>query len=496
VLLWVCLAAGLLFLAHVGVTRWLLSGGRLRSWINATAETTLLDYDEAVSAWPGRLRVKNLRIRGSDANVEWIVRLAEARVDYSVAALLTRTFRVDRVRGSGLSFRLRQKLDPSDPSKPPVSLLPPIPGFSDPPLRKPEPETAADEGGNPWTVDVRGLSVGRFDEIWFDVYRFEGSAWLEGQFLLRPGQRARVGPAAIHFAGGRLGIGPDPVALALTGRLGSSIEEWDPRRVQGAAVWRNVIASLRLQGSCEGLEFLNYYVRHSKEPQFSGGSGPLSIAGTIDHGSGAADVELTARGSKARLEKTSLAGNARAHLRIAKWNLENGPIDLDSSSLRLSEVVATGGDDSRGWWGRFDLPKARMQRGLHARLEAECRDARPLFAVLGVNLPRWTRGLLELEGLTASASVELAPARARVRELQAQGGKFRIWGEYELRGERRHGVFLIDAGPLDVGVKLQDSGASVHLIGARKWFEKERALEAQPTSEASTPAGGRIDISM
>lgn len=435
--------------------------------------------------------MKNFRIRGSDSNVEWIVRLAEARVDYSVGALLTRTFRVDRIRGSGLSFRLRQKLEPSDPSKPPISFLPPIAGFSDPPLRKPEPEGPTDDGGDPWTVDIREISIGRFEEIWLDVYRFEGSAHLWGQFLLRSGQRARVGPAAIQFAGGRLGIGPDPLARGLTGRLENSIEEWDPRRVQGAAVWRNVIATLRLRGRCEGLQFLNYYVRHSREPRFSGGSGPLLIAGAIDHGKGSGEVKLTARTARVRLEETGLAGNAHARLRVAHWNLESGPLDLDSSSLRLTEVVATGGDDSRGWWGRFDLPKARITRGLRARVEAACRDARPLFAVLGVNLPRWTRGLLELEGLTASASVELAPARTRVRELQAQGGKFRIWGEYERREERRHGVFLIDAGPLDVGVKLQDGGASVHLIGARKWFEKERALEAQATAaQARAQAGG------
>ena len=79
-----------------------------------------------------------------------------------------------------------------------------------------------------------------------------------------------------------------------------------------------------------------------------------------------------------------------------------------------------------------------------------------------------------------------------MRELQAQGGKFRIWGEYERSGERRHGLFLIDAGPLDVGVKLEDGGASVHLIGARKWFEKERALEsAAPAAAQELSQAGR-----
>jgi hypothetical protein len=102
----VLVAAG--FAGYAASARWLLSGPRLRSWINTSPETTLLDWDEAVSRWPGVVRIKNLRIRGSDANVEWEIRLADARADFSVAALLSRTFRVERVAGTGLSFRLRQ----------------------------------------------------------------------------------------------------------------------------------------------------------------------------------------------------------------------------------------------------------------------------------------------------------------------------------------------------------------------------------------------------
>ena len=57
----------LLFLAAYALTsRWLLSGPRLRALINADAESLTLDYDEATSFWPGRLTIKNLRIRGSD----------------------------------------------------------------------------------------------------------------------------------------------------------------------------------------------------------------------------------------------------------------------------------------------------------------------------------------------------------------------------------------------------------------------------------------------
>src|SRR5437868_2389501 len=72
-------AAVLLVVVHAVAVSALLSGRTLRSWINTDPESTLLDYEEAVSSWPGRLRVKNLTIRGSDPNVQWIIRLREAR---------------------------------------------------------------------------------------------------------------------------------------------------------------------------------------------------------------------------------------------------------------------------------------------------------------------------------------------------------------------------------------------------------------------------------
>ena len=130
VLLGLAALALLLLPVYALVARRLLSGPTLRAWINTEPELAMLDYDEAVSTWPGRIRVKNLRIRGSDPNVQWIIRLEEARVDYSMTALLGRRFRAVRVRGRGMSFRLRNKLDPADPHKPPISLLPRIEGFA------------------------------------------------------------------------------------------------------------------------------------------------------------------------------------------------------------------------------------------------------------------------------------------------------------------------------------------------------------------------------
>jgi hypothetical protein len=95
-----------------------------------------------------------------------------------------------------------------------------------------------------------------------------------------------------------------------------------------------------------------------------------------------------------------------------------------------------------------------------------------------VKLPGWTRGLVELEDLGFSADVAVSPGTASVRRLAAEGGKFEIRGEYERRGENAHGVFLIETGPLNVGVRLANGKPGLRLFGAKGWFERERDLEA------------------
>ena len=100
--------------AYAATTRWLLTGPKLRQIINEHPESFTIDWDEARSPWPGRVRIRNLRLVGSDPNVQWTVHLENAEVDYSVLALIRRTFLCERLVGSGLTFALRSKLDPKE----------------------------------------------------------------------------------------------------------------------------------------------------------------------------------------------------------------------------------------------------------------------------------------------------------------------------------------------------------------------------------------------
>lgn len=472
-LLWAVGVAAVLFVAHVAGARWLLSGPKLRSWINTDPVAMRIDYDEVVSPWPGRLELKNLQIRGSDDNVQWVIVLAHAKVDYSVFALFRKTFRPVWVRGSGLSFRLRNKLAPGKLDRRVLELLPPIPGFSDPPLRAATPSPPA-EPGRPWSIDVRNIRVEEFGEIWVDVYRYRGSARLDGRFFLRPGLLARVGPATIDIPGGDVRLGEDPILLGATGRIAATMKAWDPREVRGAAVWKNTSGDVKLQGGTESLEFLNFFARASAEPRFSGGPGELSIAVPVEKGNARGDVFLKARRLGVRAAGVALTGDAVLRLHIAGWDVERGPVEIDRGRLELTDVSAAGAAQSRGWWGRFDLTSARISPGLSAQVAIRCRDARPLLPILGVPLPKWTHGLFELEDLEARAAVTLRPARLSVRGLEATGGPFRIRGEYERRGKRREGAFLIRSDLLSVAVEILDDGSRLRLINTADWFEARR----------------------
>src|SRR5262245_12128401 len=254
-----------LFVFHAAAARWLLSTPTLRKWIKTRPETTWVDWDEAASVWTGLVRVRGVRIRGRDNNVQWIFRIEQGRLRYSILELAARRFHVLRLDVDGLSFRLRKNLRPDDPRPTPVALQPPILGFSDPP--RPAPARERRSLKNPWTVRIDGISIDRLSEIWVDMYRFQGNARLAGRFRLRPGLEAEVGPATIDFDSGQVRLGREPVLDVAPSRLTCRIEPWDPRVVKGDAVWQSLSGEVRMDGRVERLDFANYFVRRARAPR-------------------------------------------------------------------------------------------------------------------------------------------------------------------------------------------------------------------------------------
>ena len=469
------------------VAKKFLSGPALRAEINQKPEEIFIDWDEAESTWPGFATVKNLRIRGSDPNVQWIVIVPEARLRFSLLPLMRKNFIVTRLQPKSIQFRLRQKLVSGKYSEEQVQHLPPIPGFSDPPLRVPEQQLAEPEA-DPFTFEVKDVATDAFDDIWVDSFRYRGPSKLRGRFRLKPGYRAQIGPASVDFGGGALAAAGKPALTELRGRLEATFSEWDVQELTENKIFRVVTAKIELAGPTEGVDFLDGLLQLGHGVHVSGGPGKFSLSGEIDKGKASGNAGITAKKGKYVRPGLSLVGSADAKLKFSNWVLDGGSPDISGTTLKITDVFVAGVDPkTKPWWGEFQLPSGRLSNGLTAKVAIKCQDGRPLLAFLGAGLPKWVQGLIDLDGLTASADVVFSEPRTAVRGLSAEGGQFKIEGDYDRRGDRSRGAFLIDnGGLLVIGVELDGPRTVVRPLLAKQWFEKARPLVHH---EAAAPEG-------
>jgi hypothetical protein len=480
--LWIvaaALAVGLALAAATAV-HVIVSTRLLRQWVNGDTESLLLDYDEA-SAWvPGTIRVRGLTLRGSDPNVQWRFRMDRAVISISLLDLLRKRFHATRVRAEGLVFRLREKKTRTELSPAHQALVPPVPGFPDPPLAQPEAETPpaapASKSGY-WTVVVDDLVADPVPDIWIEIYRFRGHARVTGSFFLHPHDRARVGPAQVDFLSGAFTLGPHETILSpAAGRADCRIDAYDPDEVRGQEIWRKISGNIRIEGGVEDLRFVNHFLRRTPEPRLAEGAGRARFAIRFDHGIGRGEGDYDSGALKIRYARRSLTGRASTRLTVPRWDVEHDDMEISGSRVDLAGIRTAGTPhDERDWWGRFDFVSGHLHGGLSAQTAVSCLDARPLYTLFGANLPGWAEGILKLQGMKGGAHIRLASNFVDVENLDAAGGKFHIAGRYRDRSDVRSGAFLIESGLLAVGVGIDGPTTHVRLLGARKWFEKAGA---------------------
>lgn len=476
--LWIILVlvAILIAVAPYAAIHVIVSARLLPKWVNTDPESLLLDYDAASSWRPGEIQIRGLRMRGSDHNVQWFFRMEKATVSISLLDLLHKQFHATRVRAEGLVFRLREKQDKSALSAAHVARLPSIPGFSDPPLTSPAKETPAlseTEKRRFWSIHVENLVADPTPDIWIEIYRFRGRSRVTGGFTLRPHTRVAIGPAAVEFLSGDLLLAPsEPMLSAASGRGDCVIDPHAPDEVTGEEIWRKIAGSIRVEGRIEDLRFLNHYLGDAPEPRLSGGGGKGNFAVRFDHGIGKGEAEFEVGRATARYKDGTLAGRASGRLAIPRWNVEQNDMEISGSRVELADVKTTGTrHDERDWWGRFDIVSGRLHDGLSARTSLACRDARPLYTLVAVKLPGWAEGILKLEGVKGTAHLRLASKLIDIEGLEVSGGKFHIAGRYRQKKEERHGAFLVETGPLAVGLAIDGPASHVKIFGARKWFQ-------------------------
>lgn len=456
----------------------------LRDLINEGPDQTWIDYASATTWWPGRVRVRGLRIRNRDSVSEWMITLDEGRASISLTDLLRRRFHPTSIRGSGLSLRVRSRLRPEEVTPSRVAFLPPILGFSDTPMRGPM-EVEPAPTGREWIVRLENVDA-EVREIWVDDWKYEGVAALTGGMILHPRLRLEVLPSSLEVHAGLLQLRGKTVLASTTGRLEALIHPCDLREVHGNDVFRFLTGKGRTQGKIESVAFLEDLLDTRPRISVQRGDGSVTAEVTLDRGDGHGSLDFSARGFEVRTPDQTMVVEAQGQIRLFRLDLDKGTADFSGSVVDLRNVTVHKGDQEPWpWSGRLALPSAIVTRPerqlvLAAHVEAQAAGARPLYSLLDVDIPRWTKRVLSMKGFAASADVTLGPSLVDVKALDAKGERSRIQGRYHREGKSVSALLLVEAGPFAVGVSVSEGKTNFKWVRARSWFQGNRQAVGLP----------------
>lgn len=295
----------------------LISGG-LGRLISRDPDKILVQYSYGWSILPGRVHARGLRVRSKDGNVEFDLRIERCTFDVALSELLRRKFHVLRVRGNGITFVARTRIDPHEATRRRLAAIPHIEGLEGVPLRGPPTPPPDDAHYRLFTFALDDVDAEAVHEIWMDALRFDGNMHVVGSFFLRPIRWARVGPVTATVRSGRVTVGEDEVAREVRGQVETTVDGFDPRVVHGGDVLHRTSVQAQLSARISGRTFLRSQL--SRRVGLQDGTAELDIDARMVHGRIASPSRATARVVAAELEvpPVSIAGNASASMVVAR----------------------------------------------------------------------------------------------------------------------------------------------------------------------------------
>ncbi len=484
--MWIVIAAVALYAIYLVAMNAFIRTRLFRNAIDFDPNAFTVEYTNAYSLFPTRVHVDDLRIRGRDSSVEWILAIDHADFRLSPLELLHHRFAAHHVRGDGLSLRARLYVDSKDVTPELTAELPPVPGFSDPPLNPEGPKpTLTDAQYNLWSVDLEDVDAANVREIWIQSVRLAGDMHVSGRWLFRPERWLDIGPAHVdaHRLEATIGEatnGKKALATSVETSLDVTVSPFDVRVPVGFEILKYVtidgdvrgeVATSNLIGlaKIEGVK-----VNADRRDPFKA---RLRIEeGVLHHGT----RFETATHLRTRVGPTEVTGNVKADV-FAETQKHGGAVDLSGTMLAFDEVATEQEPKTRDWWAKVTLHKATLSNAreprFHGFIDATARDAEPAVTIVAGNtaVPMWLAKVFGMHDLHAHAELRIAPGAFDVLSAEAKGNDAAsIRADYVKRFGMTNGAVLAELGPLAAGVKLGDESGLV-LLGATSWFERQSA---------------------
>lgn len=404
-----------------------LNTGLLARAVNGAQHDLVLSIDSGWTVWPARLHARGLTLRFEDANVQFSLTADEIATSIDLPAGLRKEFHAFWVRGTGVSYWFRHKLDVIKGNEFRIAGFPVIPGYDPVPLRVPWPtSTTATE--DLWIVHLDDVQA-EVRDFWMMEFRFLGEARASGSFELAPRRHLWLKDARLELERGKLDRGEvDSIASRFSGKIHAEYLERNPDEVsmEQNLAWTHWLVDVR--ADVDKVDVLAGYLERGVHVR--GGRGPLRISletrdQRIVNGSRAtySSERLTVRSSAMRAE---LRGAVAFHKKAGSTRID---VDvphavLDTKGAKSRFVV----DGARGF---VTFDHARLDRPWHAQaIDARVRSARTgddgLRLPGGLRLDGMVRakvvGRADAEGrLAGQAFVHVVPMRMRMGEHSASG---------------------------------------------------------------------------
>ncbi len=222
---------------------------------------------------------------------------------------------------------------------------------------------------------------------------------------------------------------------------------------------------------------------HVADVHMKGGAAAEASLSSFDWSTGAIEAPHASVTVDSRVEiagaqgagSNDFAADVRAVAVTHDYRAEDRTVDVSGSGAKVRHIVVAGqpAASSHGdaWLEQGTL---RLDRpDLEGLAAVDVTEATPLLTSVRESVPGPFRGLLDLPRLLASARLSLDARRVEVRELQAHGGKLTVNGLFAAGQGDRLGAFVVQGGPLTVGVGVDPHGTHIHLFGLSCWLEQE-----------------------
>ncbi|HET9225713.1 MAG TPA: hypothetical protein VFR31_03540, partial [Thermoanaerobaculia bacterium] len=266
------LAALALYPLYLVAGNWYLRSGDLERRLNRRPERLLIETGTAWTVWPGVIHVRDFRIRNQTRTVQWWASMDSGTFELRLFDLRDRELVITGLKGSGVGFRLRRRVDGREWSRPlRMELQPSIPGLENPPARPPEkvyartPQQKTKAQRDPWRIRLAQVDLDAVREIWIDEFRFGGDARIAGGFDMTVWRRLAVDPTRLQIVSGSIALGGGPKAQPIlakaSGKIDGEIAPYIPSQHRGWQMFRFVSGRAEIEGRVPSLAFLDDYLR-------------------------------------------------------------------------------------------------------------------------------------------------------------------------------------------------------------------------------------------